>query len=68
MLARDRSSCANAHLHQLAPGFLHPLDLFRKARVKTDKRMQISVAGMKHICYPQLIFRGNLIGGGEHFG
>src|SRR6266446_5227261 len=30
--------------------------------------MKITVAGMKYICYSQLIFRGNLIGGSEHFG
>ncbi len=45
------------------PGPMHPLDLIGISRIEQDHRMEIAVAGMKHVGVPQAVAvgdRGNL--------
>ena len=68
MLAGNRSAGTHASFHDLAAGLAHAFQIVAAAKIKTDQRMQIAVAGMKDIGELQIVMRGDAIGFGEHLG
>src|SRR4030095_10524335 len=67
MLTGNAATCPYTSLHEFASGFLDTPDLIFRARVKTDKRMQVAVARMKHVCQYQSVLVRDAIAVAHHF-
>src|SRR5882672_8014419 len=66
MLTGDRTASPDARFHDLAPGLSHPLEIVTAAQIKTNQRMQIAIAGMKHIRQSQFVARADAISLRQH--